>query len=159
MNGDQTRVWKSLTLYENINLVRDLYKRKHGGSMNAAKAWETASHFAQGHQYYQGAAGAGELVRPLILFYGTKALSRGLVLFLDIGKSSVVGGHGLREGNWSVLNTQPKKLPEAKVKVDKNGTFPELCQLTENAEVCEIATGTFPKSIVKAKYTGTHPVQ
>lgn len=79
MNGDQTRVWQSLTLYENTDLVRDLYKRKHGGSMNATKAWEVASQFAQGRQYYQSAAGAGDLVRPLILFYGTMALSRGLV--------------------------------------------------------------------------------
>ena len=85
MGGDRTRMWQSLTLYENTDLVRDLYKRKHGGSMNATKSWEVASHFAHGRQYYQSAAGAGELVRPLILFYGTMALSRGLVLFLDTG--------------------------------------------------------------------------
>lgn len=126
MDGDTTRVWQSLTLYENTDLVRDLYKRKHGGSMKARKAWEVASHFAQGREYYQSAAGAGELVRPLILFYGTMALSRGLVLFVDTSKSNVVGGHGLREGDWTILGTQPKKLPEAEVKVDPSGTFPSF---------------------------------
>ena len=150
--------WSSLSLYESPELVRDLYKRKHGRSMNATKAWEVSSHFAQGRQYYQSAAGAGELVRPLILFYGTMALSRGLVLFLDTYKSEVAGGHGLREGGWTALNAHPEKLPEAEVKVDEQGTFPELCRATQNSEVCEIATGAFPKTVVRAKYAGTDPV-
>lgn len=158
MNGDQTRVWQALTLYENSGLVRDLYKRKHGGSMNAAKAWEVASHFAQGREYFRSASGAGELVRPLILFYGTMALSRGLVLFLDTKKSNVAGGHGLREGNWAILDSQPRKLPEAEIRVDGSGTFPELCDATGNAEVCEIATQAMPKAVVRAHYGGTDPV-
>ena len=145
MERDLTRGWQSLTLYENPELVRDLYKRKHGRSMNAAKAWEVASHFAQGRQYYQSAADAGELVRPLILLYGTMALSRGLVLFLDTRKSALVSGHGLKEGDWTALDKQLKKLPEAEVKVETKGTFPELCRVTENSEVCEIATET-PRS-------------
>ncbi len=158
MNGDGTRVWQSLTLYENTDLVRDLYKRKHDRSMNTAKAWEVSSHFAQGREYYQSAAGAGDLVPPLILFYGTMALSRGLVLFLDTYKSQVAGGHGLSEGGWTALDKHPERLPEAEVKVDERGTFLELCQATQNAEVCEIATEAFPKSVVRAKYAGTDPV-
>ena len=155
---DITRVWQGLTLYENAGLVRDLYKRKHGGSMNAAKAWEVASHFTQGREYFRSAAGADDLVRPLILFYGTMALSRGLVLFLDITMPNVAGGHGLREGDWAVLDSQPQKLPEAKVKIDGNGTFPELCRVTRNAEVCEIATQAMPEAVVGARYAGTDPV-
>lgn len=157
-SGDRARIWQSLSMYENTDLVRELYRRKHGGTMNATKAKEVASHFAQGHEYFESAAGAGELVRPLILFYGTMALSRGLVLFLDIRKSKLIAGHGLKEEDWADLNTQPKQLPNFKVTVDANGTFPDLCRVTENAEVCDIATQAFPKAVVKARYAATHPV-
>lgn len=86
------------------------------------------------------------------------SLARGLVLFLDTTISDVVGGHGLREGNWAVLDTDPKRLPDAEVKVDAKGTFPEPCRVTGNLEVGEIATGAFLKSVVRARYTGTKPV-
>ncbi|MEJ7842542.1 MAG: hypothetical protein WKF95_12295 [Rubrobacter sp.] len=69
-----------------------------------------------------------------------------------------MGAHGLREGDWAALDTQPKRLPEAEVKVDVTGTFPALCRATGNAEVCEIATGAFPISVVRAKYAGADPV-
>ncbi len=158
MEPDQARIWQSLSMYENTDLVRDLYRRKHKRKMNAAKAKEVASHFAQGHEYFQSAAGAGELVRPLILFYGAMALSRGLVLYLDTGKTKLVSGHGLREEDWADLNTQPKELRNFKVTVGATGTFPELCRVTENSEVCDIATQSFPKAVVRAQYAGTNPV-
>lgn len=158
MNSDVTRVWQNLTLYENTALVRNLYQRKHGGSMNATKARQVASQFAQGRQYYESAAGAGDLVRPLILFYGTMALSRGLVMFLDQKISTIKGTHGLSEKAWDRLDTEPEKLPHAQVEVGATGTFPELCRVTENEEICEISTETFPQSVIRAKYRGTSPI-
>lgn len=75
--------WERLSLYESRDMVTQLYHRRHGRQTNDAKARAIASHMIQGRQYFESAQGAGELVRPLLLYYGVVALSRALILFLD----------------------------------------------------------------------------
>ncbi len=99
------RVWEKLSLYESAELVKSLHKCKHGKDVSDSRAKEIASLFAQAHEYFRSAEEAGQLVRPLILYYGAMALARGSVLFLDKG-STPAGTHGLKEEQWQDLNAQ-----------------------------------------------------
>ena len=126
--------WASLSLYESPELVRRLAQEATGHEPNAAKAREISSHFSQGRAYFQSASDAGELVRPLLLYYGAMALARGAVFFLDPGKSKVETSHGLETPGWPDLLSQPDALAGSTVRVDSSGTFPELVRVTGNSE-------------------------
>jgi hypothetical protein len=132
--SNEGRVWDALSVYESTELVRRLCHEKTGRRPTATKAREIVSYFAQGREYFRNAAGASELVRPLILYYGVMSLFRGLILFLDISKSKVAGGHGLGADGWEDLNTKPEAMPTLPIAVHSNGTFPELCRVTKNIE-------------------------
>jgi hypothetical protein len=151
------RVWERLSLHESTKLVKQLHKRKHGKSVSDSRAKEVASLFAQGHEYFKSAADAGELVRPLILYYGAMALARGSVLFLD--RSTTPGGtHGLKEEQWQDLNAQPRALPNFELTITSKGTFPALCKVSGNSEMHWIrATGT--PNMIPALYQGTAVAQ
>ena len=126
--------WSSLSLYESPELVRRIAEEATGREPKAVKAREISAHFSQGREYFRSAAGAGDLVRPLILYYGAVALARGAVLFLDPAKAKVRAGHGLDAPGWGDLLAQPGSLADSKVEVTAGGTFPELARVTGNAE-------------------------
>lgn len=44
---------------------------------------EISAYFSQGMEFFAGALGLSEMVRPLILYYGVVALAHGAALFLD----------------------------------------------------------------------------
>ena len=98
--GDGTKAWAALSLYESSELVRRLAKERTGREPGATKAREIAAHFSQGREYFRSAAGAGELVWPLIPYYGAMALARGAALFLSPRKSKIEAGHGLEAHGW-----------------------------------------------------------
>lgn len=81
--GNASGAWAALSLYESTDLVKRFAAQRTGRSPNTTKAREISAHSAQGREYFRSAAGTGELVRPLILYYGVVALARGAVLFLD----------------------------------------------------------------------------
>ena len=126
--------WASLSLYESPELVRRLAKEATGREPNATKAREISAHFSQGREYFRSASGAGDLVRPLILYYAALALARGAVLFLDPEKSKIEAAHGLDASGWRDLLTQPDALAESNVLVGSSGTFAELARVTGNTE-------------------------
>lgn len=126
--------WASLSLYESPELVRRLAKEATGRGPNAAKAREISAHFSQGREYFGSAAGAGALVRPLILYYGALALARGAVLFLDPEKSKIEAAHGLDAPGWRDLLAQPDELAGSNVLIGSGGTFVGLASVTGNAE-------------------------
>ena len=136
--GAGSKVWAALSAYESTELVRRFAKERTDREPNASKAREIAAHFAQGREYFRNAAGAGELVRPLILYYGVVALARGAILFLDPSKSKVVGDHGLDGSGWEDLNTKPETVPSLSVVVKREGTFPELARVSGNSEGCMV---------------------
>ncbi|MGF1472944.1 MAG: YaaC family protein [Rubrobacteraceae bacterium] len=148
------RAWASLSMYESTDLVKRFAKQRTGRSPNTTRAREISAHFAQGREYFRNAAGAGELVRPLILYYGVAALVRGTVLFLDTSKSKLEAAHGLDATGWDDLLTRPRRLPEAKVKIGNGGTFPELARLVGNTEWVRVHTGESP-GVADAESPGT----
>lgn len=142
-----SKVWASLSAYESTELVGRFVKERTGRELNTTKAREIAAHFAQGREYFRNATGAGELVRPLILYYGAVALARGTVLFLDASKSKVVADHGLDGSGWDDLNAKPDAVPDLPVKIKGDGTFPELARVSENSERCTVRNEGMPGEV------------
>lgn len=142
-----SKVWAALSAYESTELVRRFAKERTGREPNVTKAHEIAAHFAQGREYFRNATGAGEVVRPLILYYGAMALARGAILFLNPSKSKVVGDHGLDGSGWEDLNTKPEAVPGLLVKVKREGTFPELARVSGNSEGCMIRNAEMPGEV------------
>ncbi len=129
-----SRAWSTLSLYESPELVRRLCKLRTDYEPNAVKALEISAHFSQGREYFRGAAGASELVRPLILYYGATALAWGTVLFLEPWGEGVDGGHGLSAAGWRDLAARPERVPTLLVRVAGPGSFPNLARVTGNLE-------------------------
>lgn len=128
--------WVVLSLYESAELVRRFAHERMGRRPTETKAREISAHFSQGREYFRSAAGASELVRPLILYYGAMSLARGAILFLDRGKSKITAEHGLKTNGWNDVLTRPECLPELSVRTQAQGTFPELARVTRNSECC-----------------------
>jgi len=148
------REWSSLSLYESVDLVRRFAEERTGRRPPEAKAREIAAHFSQGREFFRGAAGAGELVRPLILYYGAVALARGAVLYLDAKKTKVEASHGLHASGWRDFLTRPGALADSEVRVKSGGTFAELARVTANTERTPVLADGLPR-VTNATARGT----
>jgi hypothetical protein len=97
----------------------------------------------QGREFFASARQAADLVRPLLLYYGVLALSRGLVLFLDTTKSreaALNSAHGCEAVDWQHdLAIGIRGLPNLKVRF-RDGTFSELTRATGNVETVNVST-------------------
>jgi hypothetical protein len=144
MNEASSRVWASLSAYESTELVKRFAKARTGREPNSTQAREIAAHFSQGREYFRRAAGAGELVRPLILYYGALALAGGAVLFLDQKKSRAIIGHGLQAAGWKNLSADPAAVPDLPVEVTSRGVLPGLAHATGNVEWAQVRTERMP---------------
>ena len=151
-----SKQWASLSLYESTELLKRFATARTGRALGDAKAREIAAHFSQGREYFRSAASAGELVRPLILYYGAMALARGAALFLDAGKSKIVADHGLETPGWGDVLTRPVEVPDCAVTVKPVGTFPELVRLTGNSESVRVPYAGVPK-VVMVQSPGNAP--
>lgn len=172
------RTWASLSLYESPELVRrfavesaELSSAIHEeggagiaeGKQEAAEAVsidtvsrEIAAYFAQGREYFRSAAGASELVRPLILYYGVVALARGAVRFLEPLGPGPAPSHGLSARGWGDLTETPETVPDLPVAATRTGTFSELARLTGAAEGVRIPYISIPK-VITARSPGVAP--
>ncbi len=148
------KMWAGLSVYESTELVGRFVASRTEKKIDDARAREIAAYFSQGREYFRSAAGAGELVRPLILYYGAVALARGTVLFLQPAGNGVKPSHGLRARDWEDLNDQPSAVPQVPLEVGKQGTFPELWRATGNEERCAVS-GTVPTGVLVAESPGT----
>jgi hypothetical protein len=67
----------------------------------ANKSADLISYFAQGPGYFGAAHNADLLVRPLLLYYGVVALTRGFLLLTDPNENTVLReSHGLSAVGW-----------------------------------------------------------
>jgi hypothetical protein len=150
--------WERLSFFESTDFVADAYKTRHHESLPASKAHEITSHLRQGREYFQSAAGAGDLVQPLLLYYGSLSLARGLILFLNPDKteSNLTSGHGLGTKAWeATLTGGLTQIPNLTISVGE-GTFSELATATSNTERFRIFLAPYPrKRGLKTKGTET----
>jgi hypothetical protein len=126
--------WERLALFESSDLVVRFYTSRHGHKPSAAKAQLIATTLTQGREFFASAAGAADLVRPLLLYYGVMSLARGLILFQDRDKSrlDLSPKHGLTAKQWG-LHPTASMLPNLPLVVEA-GTFSEMCAATRNVE-------------------------
>ncbi len=135
-SGPPRDVWSRLSAYESSDLVRGLLNERHHRFPSSGKSLEVAAHMAQGRQYFEAAAGAAELTRPLLLYYGVLSLSRAIILCADVQRreATLSEAHGLSCHGWGgELAGGPSKLPDVKIAVT-SGTFTELAVATKNIE-------------------------
>lgn len=134
--------WTRLSLYQSRDLLEERYKERHGVTPNDGKCREIASHLIQGGQYFALARNAGDLARPLLLYYGVLALTRALILFADRAtrEATLSEAHGLAAHEWSNLLVGEKaavNIPQLHLQFRK-GTFSELARASGNAEWTEV---------------------
>jgi hypothetical protein len=125
-----------LSLYESMDSVKRLYQERHGGQLSSGKATEIVSTFAQGREYFSAAVESGELVRPLLQYYGVLALSRGVILFLkrDCRECTLAPAHGLSCVDWGQILSKGIENTDSLLLRIGGGTFSELLEATQNEE-------------------------
>jgi hypothetical protein len=158
-----TDPWRRLSYYESADFVGETYQLRHDYERppSQRKVVEITSHMVQGRQYFEAARGAGELARPLLLYYGVLALTRGLILSLDRTKheahlaerhgvgfdtaptadqataeTPLAGAHGVEVDGWGTLRTgggrDGGRIGAVALTLGAGGTFAELCSATAN---------------------------
>jgi hypothetical protein len=127
--------WDEFQDFESRDLISKYMFAKHGRKPNAQKIKEVASNFTQGREYFNSSKTANITVKPLLLFYGVMSLSRGLILFNDLGlrETQLKGSHGLEILNWRKV-IESKNFEELTFKINK-GTFSELINTTKNSSL------------------------
>ena len=130
-------VWSRLFLYESRDQAARLYQERNSLEANAAKLREINAAFAQAREYFEAAADAAELIRPLLQYYGVLALARGTVLFCrpEMRERSLSQGHGIQITGWDGIDgSDAARLDELNLKFT-GGTFAELALATKNREL------------------------
>ncbi|MGA7669486.1 MAG: YaaC family protein [Nitrolancea sp.] len=143
--GPLSDIWELLATFESRDVVSRLYAERHGRNLKKGKALEIISHMAQGREYFDSARQAGDLVRPLLIYYGVLSLSRGVILFIrdDRRESGLKESHGLREVAWGQeLAKGIQAIPALQIELN-SGTFTELVRSTGNCEVYYAVSGSF----------------
>ena len=128
------RTWYALNEFETFDLTSRAYKTRHGGNLAAHKARQIASNFIQAREYFRSASAADRVVRPLLQYYGVAALSRGLILFLDVSarEPTLKPSHGLVVDEWqSILSGGLSEIGNLRVKLTE-GIFRDLLVSTNN---------------------------
>ncbi len=126
------RIWNELLGFETRDIVERYTQQKHKKKLNANRIQQITSNFIQGREYFDSATKADITVRPLLQYYGVMALSKGLILSLDISKTEhqLKKSHGLEVINWN-QTLKNKNFENIQIKVC-DGTFYELISTTEN---------------------------
>lgn len=126
------RIWKELLGFETRDIVERFIQKRHNRTLNANRIQQITSNFIQGREYFHSAETADITVRPLLQYYGVMALSKGLILSLDISKTEhqLKKSHGLEITNWNQV-LKNKDFENTQIKI-YDGTFYELISITKN---------------------------
>jgi len=149
-------VWTRISLFESTDIVKRLFKRRHGRELSAAKANEVVSCLAQGREYIMASKVSGDFVRPLFLYYGVLSLSRGLILFLNpsLRECGLSKSHGLSAEGWGkVLAQGIKHIGKLEIKLG-HGTFRQLLDVTGNEERSFIDQAPRPNKVILTRRRG-----
>lgn len=134
MSDRHTR--EALSCFESHDYVGRWYRDRHSRELSAERIREITSCFSQGREYFASGAGAGTSVRPLLLYYGIVALSRGLIMLRDPFRSeaSLKPSHGLEAIDWrGTLSKGIANIFDLQVRATE-GTFTELAAAVGNTQ-------------------------
>lgn len=128
------------------------YETRHGRKPSRKRVDDITANFVQAREYFTNAARAAITVKPLLQFYGVRALTYGLILNISANKdaSALKPSHGLKEVSWSdKLRDGTLDFGGLTVELQK-GTFWELIEATGNKSYFTASTNrvnwqaTFP---------------
>ncbi|HEY5967520.1 MAG TPA: YaaC family protein [Chitinophagaceae bacterium] len=126
------KVWDKILEYQTRDLVERFIKTKFNRDASARHILEITSNFIQGREYFLNAQRAAISVKPLLLYYGVSALTRGLILAISphLSEAAMKSSHGLDAVNWKEALSS-KKFGDLTISI-RNGTFLELLNVTSN---------------------------
>lgn len=136
--GNQADPWVRISIYQSRDLIWERFKERHDRDASDGLCRTISSQLRQGQQFFESAKDAGEMVRPILIYYGVLALARALILFDCPSKrvDDLAQAHGLSAVGWSGLFKEGNAsaiLPELRIRIT-DGTFSELGSTTKNAE-------------------------
>jgi hypothetical protein len=138
---------RELALLESRDVLTRRFQDTHGREPNAQKCRAIGAHLLQGRQYWESAAQSGDLIRPLLLYYGTLSLCRALILFCrrNGGEESLSKSHGLEAKEWGEEFSArgPASVLDFKV-TTSSGTLEQLAESTCNAETTRFYIPPYP---------------
>jgi hypothetical protein len=142
--------WEALSLYESRDIAARLFKQRHALELNADAAYGIVSHVAQAREYFSSAERAAPLVRPLLVYYGVLALSRGVILFLNPSakEGTLKQAHGVTAN--TTLSAGIAKIGELGIELAR-GTFAELSAVTHNRERASVFKAPYPERAVLSR--------
>lgn len=132
--------WTELLVFESVDLVKRSFKNRHNRELNTGRATEIVAQFTQAREYFDSAAASGPLVKPLLVYYGVVALSRGAILLLNgrIDESGLAQAHGIQVQDWrQTFSAGLTDTPDLQIQIS-SGTFMQLLQATANSDRAEI---------------------
>lgn len=126
------KIWNELLAFETRDLVERYVKCKFNRELNKERTLQITSNFVQGREYFRSSENSSPTVRPLLQYYGVMALSKGLILTLDLLKTEaqLKSSHGLEANNWKKV-IKERKFENLEI-VIRDGTFSELLNVTKN---------------------------
>ena len=126
--------WQALSRFESYDFIVHWYEKAHQRRPNAAKVSQINACFIQGREYFLNAASSAMSVKPLLLYYGTLSLSRGVILANNPNKNeeALKKSHGLEPFDWQgTLKGGIKNVLELGIRAT-GGTFSELVEVCYN---------------------------
>lgn len=123
----------NLTFLRSYDYIFDLYKVLNREEPEPDHVKEITSCVIQSIEYFRSACTAEINVKPLLLYYGSLAISRALIMLIDKKREcDLHSGHGLSTKNWQeILSQKTNNILDLKLSVAK-GTFLELLKATKN---------------------------
>ena len=111
--------WTRFSFFESAANVKRIISGRARRAPSTSLAREIAICFQQGRLFYQSAERSPLEIQPLLLFYGTVAFAKGLVMYADSTRlASLPKAHGVRD-----TSSTTTIIPELTVRVGDNGTF------------------------------------
>ena len=122
--------WYQIKYLESTQNLTDLIRERSQITISSSVALDITVNLQQGRAFFEQSEEAALEIKPLLLFYGMLAFARAVIISRrNVAHDSLVPKHGLSDP--TTLNNS---LASLEVKVQLNGTFPELIDSTRELE-------------------------
>lgn len=122
--------WYQIKYLESIGNLTDLIRERSHINITAPVATDITVNLQQGRAFFEQSESAAMEIKPLLVFYGMLAFARAVILSRrNVTLNTLAPRHGLSDP--PTTNTLLENL---EVKVQPQGTFPELVDSTRTLE-------------------------
>ena len=118
--ASEANAWDFFANYELFELIKKAYVERHNQTPNTTRSRQIAAPFVHARGFYRAAGVSDLTIKPLLLYYGALALTRGLVLMLTKGlaEATLAQSHGLTTKNWQAsLSSENPDLADLRLVV------------------------------------------